>query len=679
MKQDAEFIRHQYLVNKIKELNTYYYQGNPEVSDAEFDALYMEMKALESKLGLAEDQLTSQVVGHVENTFLDQHLHRRPMLSLQTEVDSSEQGFIAFDARVRRDLMIPVGEAIDYISEMKFDGLGLNLQYNKGVLIKILTRGDGEVGENVTHSLPLFGDSIVVDISQAYPFDIEIRGEAMMTKEDFQALNQSLEESGQRLMANPRNAAAGTVRTLDLEKIKHRKMVFFPYAVGDYKGPGLGGSHSETMDRLFQMGFSIFNGGGFKSKTFGSPSDLGPYSFFKSLETKRDKLDIEIDGVVHKVDRLDLQEQLGFRSREPRWAVAQKFPPIATQTKLYAIDVQVGRTGKLTPVARVMPVQVGGVVVSNATLHNLFDLRRRGVRVGDTVTIQRAGDVIPEIAYRMDTKPREAYAPNFHFPKVCPSCGSPITRPKGEVAYYCTGKDKCPEQIIGSLLHFSSRRAMDIQGLGESTITTLVNKGIFKNYLDIYNVSVDVYAVQGEMGYALAQKLMKSLNDSKRNYEWQFLHGLGIKEVGERMSKLICKVHSLKILRLTESSAVFLRETIGLGPSASEHIARYFSNEDNMRLFDAFLSLPGLTLKKSDQPKGDGAKDMLVVFTGSFLGYSRDQLKSLVESNGGKTSSSVSSKTTHVVTGDQATQHKVDKAKSLNIPVLSMEEFKIAL
>lgn len=672
MENNADYIRYNALVSRIKDLNTFYYLGEPEVSDPEYDGLFMEMKSLEKKLGLSEEQSQSNIVGHVQGTFLEEHLHRKPMLSLQTEVDSSVLGFKNFDNRVRRELSIPNNGELEYISEVKFDGIGLNLQYNKGILSFMLSRGDGAIGEDVTHAISVFGDYIKTDISKYYPFDIEIRGEGIMTLSDFKDLNTTLEQLGQKLMANPRNAASGTVRTFDLEKIKNRKLVFFPYSIGNDAGPGLGNTHSEVMANLFKFGFSQFLDGGYVSSTFGNENDVAPYNFFLKMQKERENLGIEIDGIVHKVNRLDYQEKLGFRSREPRWAVAQKFPPATKLTTLYAIETQIGRTGKLTPVGKVMPVQVGGTVVSSATLHNVFDLRRRNVRVGDIITIQRAGDVIPEIAYRIKDKPRLFYSPNFHFPKICPSCGSPVKRLKGEVDYYCTGKNICKEQIIGSILHFADKKHMNIQGLGEATIRYLVEAGVLKSYIDIYTLSKGAYDVQGNLGPLMADKLYAAIEASKNNYAWQFLSGLGIKEIGVTYSKLLCKLHTLEALAGLGWPTIVI--TTGLGPSASKNLVGYFKSDNNYKIFYAFLVMFGKKFRYTDQIVKK--HNLQIVFTGSFKNHNRDQLKNLVESGGGKASSSVSSKTNYVVIGDSPTQHKVDKANSLNIPVITIDEFE---
>ena len=673
MLTDFNFVRYTALVTKIKELNNLYYNGNSPVSDADYDGLYEEMKALETKLGLKESQLQSQVIGYTKDSFLEEYVHWKPMLSLQTETDSTSKGFSAFDARVRKELMIPVGARIEYISELKYDGLGLNLQYKKGILINILTRGNGEIGENVTHALPMFEHYIRTDISKWYPFDIEIRGEGMISKEDFKELNQSLEAVGQKPLANARNAAAGSIRTLDLEKIKTRKLIFFPYAIGDFKGPGLGKTHGENMTSLFSMGFSMVPLTGMISETTGEPESLAPYNFFVKTETKRDNLNFDIDGVVHKVNSLELQNLLGFRSKEPRWAVAQKFVPLTTETTLISIDVQVGKTGRLTPVAKLMPVSVGGTLVSKATLHNVFDLRKRGIRVGDQITIQRAGDVIPEVAYRKPQSARSIYAPNFHFPKFCPSCNSPVKRAKGEANYYCVGKSVCKEQIIGSLVHFASREAMNIQGLGEATITALVNSGDLKTYLDIYSIDKKTYAVEGNLGEILAEKLMGAIEKSKGNYAWQFLYALSIEEIGRTKSKLLCSKSNLATI--SDLAALGVKAVPeDLGKSANEKLCLYFQDYNtNHARFNIFLKNYGTKLKYLENKNNE--KDLNVVFTGVFKNYSRDHQKSLVEKLGGKVGNSVSSKTTHLVKGDNPTLSKVEKALGLNVKILNDKDF----
>jgi DNA ligase (NAD+) len=645
--------------NELKRLSELYYAGDPEVSDPEFDKLYQKLKEIDPLNPYFEKVNPQLNSGKIKR-------HLVPMLSIETEVDYSFQGLKNFDRRVKEYLSTT--EAIEYIMELKYDGLGLNLYYEQGHLKYATVRGDGEKGEDVTHCLPLFGKDIPTFIP-GVTTNFEIRGEAMMTQEEFLRINDVLESEGKKRLANARNAVAGTVRTLDLSKVEGRSLVFFPYCFGGGEPPSHLKSQSEVL-LWFKDYFTFPKNRWITHKT--ATWDLGYlYSIFEAIAKFRNELGFAIDGIVYKVNDFELQKKLGFRSTTPKWAVAQKYPPETNETELLDIDIQIGRTGKVTPVARVAPVYVGGTTITNITLHNVFDIRRRGIRIGDTITVQRAGDVIPEIAYRSTLEPRKTYLDNFKMPSFCPCCDAPLKRPKGEADYYCINLF-CPERILGGLVHFVSRQCMDIKGLGEETLRNLVESNKVYKWFDLYRLTEAELVNDGKMAPSNASKVMLEIEKSKKVEFHRFIHGLGIPNVGAGTSKRIAAVVKPHELSFCTNK---LEGVPDIGEITINSIRAYFGFERNAPDYLFFIhSVPGVDLKLPEE-KGTKLSGKVILFTGSFDTLKRDDLKTLVENNGGKVSSAVTNNTSLVVAGKSATKHKIEKALSLNIEVITEKDF----
>ncbi|HAU56497.1 MAG TPA: DNA ligase, partial [Comamonadaceae bacterium] len=550
-----------------KQLNAwaheYYVQDAPTVPDAEYDRVFRELQALEAQHPdlVTPDSPTQRVIGAVMDGLAPVR-HAVPMLSIHTETDTEASGAQAFDARVRRELGLKEGDPlVEYVAEPKFDGLAMSLRYEHGRLVQAATRGDGEVGEDVTHNIRTIRQ-ISLMLPAGVPPLLEVRGEVYMPRADFDALNERQRAQGGKTFVNPRNAAAGAVRQLDSGIAAQRPLRFFAYGLGAITPESDGGpafaTHFELLQTLKQWGFPVAE----QVQTALGASEL--VAFHQQVGVTRDALPYDIDGVVYKVNSLALQRQLGFKTREPRWAVAHKYPAQEMATRIEAIDVQVGRTGKITPVARLAPVFVGGVTVTNATLHNLFEIRKKGVRVGDTVIVRRAGDVIPEVvgvvAPTLGTGvstlppegagsalgrpggaavpgPRAAYVPNFHMPKACPVCGSAVVREKGEANHRCTGGLFCPAQRKEALLHFAARRAMDIEGLGDKLVDQLVDQGVIRTLPDLYRMGLTALINLERMAEKSAQNVLAALEKSKQTTLPRFLFGLGLRHVGEATAK----------------------------------------------------------------------------------------------------------------------------------------------
>ncbi|HEX6017031.1 MAG TPA: NAD-dependent DNA ligase LigA, partial [Burkholderiaceae bacterium] len=462
----------------------YYVLDAPEIPDAEYDKLFAELEALEAAHPELKtpDSPTQRVIGAVREG-LEPVTHSVPMLSIKTETDTTAAGALKFDAAVRNALKLdPDAPPVRYEAELKFDGLAINLRYRHGVLEQAATRGDGETGEDVTHTVGTIKE-IPRHLHRVDAPVLEVRGEVFMRRDRFEALNQRQRDAGAKTFVNPRNAAAGIVRQLDASIARQRPLSFFAYGLGEVRGWQIPPSHTELLDALARFGFPVDE---HRAVCHGG-EELA--RFHARIAAERDALPFDIDGVVYKVDDRALQDRLGFKSREPRWAVAHKYPAQEQQTRLNGIEIQVGRTGKLTPVAKLEPVFVGGTTVSNATLHNLFELRRKGVRVGDTVVVRRAGDVIPEVVGRVPGL-RRGYVPNFRMPKTCPVCGSAVVREKGANDHRCSGGLFCAAQRKQALLHFASRRAMDIEGLGDKLVDQLVDGGVIRTLPDLYRLGV---------------------------------------------------------------------------------------------------------------------------------------------------------------------------------------------
>ena len=642
----------------------YYTLDAPEIPDAEYDRLFQELQALEAahpELRTA-DSPTQTIGGGVLDSLPKVH-HTVPMLSIKTETDTTPEGALKFDASVRNALGLGAQDAsVAYAAELKFDGLAINLRYEHGSLLRAATRGDGETGEDVTHTVGTIA-AIPKRLKGISAPLLEVRGEVFMRRADFDALNERQREAGAKTFVNPRNAAAGIVRQLDASIARQRPLSFFAYGLGDLAGWEPPATHSALLDALAKLGLPV---DGERTVVQGG---AGLAAFHARIAARRDALPFDIDGVVYKVDERALQQQLGFKSREPRWAVAHKYPAQEQQTRLNGIEVQVGRTGKLTPVAKLEPVFVGGTTVSNATLHNVFELRRKGVRIGDTVIVRRAGDVIPEVVGRLPGT-RSQYVPNFRMPRECPVCGSAVVREKGGIDHRCSGGLFCPAQRKQSLLHFAGRRAMDVEGLGDKLVDQLVEGGVVRSLPDLYRLGVAALAALDRMADKSAANLVAALEKSKTTTLARFLYALGIRQVGETTAKDLAK-HFGAIDRLMDASVEQLLEVNDVGPVVAQSIHTFFAQAHNREVIEQLRAV-GITWPEHDGSADRSAKPLsgrTFVLTGALPSLAREDAKALIEAAGGKVAGSVSKKTSFVVAGEAA-GGKLDKARELGVAVI---------
>ena len=643
----------------------YYVLDAPELPDAEYDRLFRELQALEAAHPdlLTADSPTQRVIGAVLDGFAPVR-HVVPMLSIRTETDTTEAGAIVFDTRVRKELELDdAAPAVDYNAELKFDGLAINLRYVEGVLQQAATRGDGETGEDVTQNIRTIGQ-IPLRLFGSAPPVLEVRGEVYMRRDDFDALNERQRERGEKTFVNPRNAAAGAVRQLDPAIAAQRPLSFFAYGLGEVRGMELPATHSALLQALADFGLPVCSD---RAVVQGAQ---GLIDFHRRMGERRDALPFDIDGVVYKVDRLDLQRRLGFVTREPRWAVAHKYPAQEQMTILRGIEIQVGRTGKLTPVAKLEPVFVGGTTVSNATLHNLFELRRKGVRIGDTVIVRRAGDVIPEVVGRVPGA-RPAYVPNFRMPTACPVCGSEVQRERGGMDSRCTGGLFCAAQRKQALLHFAGRRAMDIEGLGDKIVDQLVDGGLIRTLPELYTLGVAKLAALDRMAEKSAGNIVAALERSRSTTLARFLYALGIRQVGETTAKDLAR-HFGALDPIMEASEERLLEVRDVGPIVARSIHTFFAQPHNREVVEQ-LRAAGIHWDEADSGAVDAAPRPLagktLVLTGTLPTLTRDQAREMIEAAGGKVSGSVSKKTHYVVAGTEAGS-KLDKARELGVSVL---------
>ncbi|MBA4178669.1 MAG: DNA ligase [Leptothrix sp. (in: Bacteria)] len=647
----------------------YHVLDAPEIPDAEYDRLFAELQALEAAQAglLTPDSPTQRVGGRVLEGFTPVR-HAVPMLSIRTETDTTTAGALAFDERVRRELALPPeAPPVEYSAELKFDGLAINLRYEAGVLVQAATRGDGETGEDVTQNIRTVGQIPLrlQDGDDALPEVLEVRGEVYMRRDDFERLNQRQRDKGEKTYINPRNTAAGAVRQLDPAITAQRPLSFFAYGLGEVRGWRRPPTHALTLDALAALGVPVCAD---RAVVQGAE---GLSVFHQAMGTRRDQLPFDIDGVVYKVNDVALQQRLGFVTREPRWAVAHKYPAQEQMTRLNAIEIQVGRTGKLTPVAKLEPVFVGGTTVSNATLHNVFELRRKGVRVGDSVIVRRAGDVIPEVVGRVGEGARAPYVPNFRMPRACPVCGSAVLRERGGIDHRCTGGLFCAAQRKQALLHFAGRRAMDIEGLGDKLVDQLVDGGLIRTVPELYTLGMAKLSALERMADKSAANLLAGLDKSKATTLARFLYALGIRHVGETTAKDLAR-HFGGLDRLMAASAEQLREVNDVGPVVAQSLRTFFDQPHNVEVVEQ-LRAAGITWPEHDGEAPDKGPQPLagqtLVLTGTLPTLTRDEAKALVEAAGGKVAGSVSKKTSWVVAGVEAGS-KLDKARELGVPVL---------
>ncbi|AOJ68505.1 MULTISPECIES: NAD-dependent DNA ligase LigA [Burkholderia] len=650
----------------------YYVLDQPELPDAEYDRLFVELQQIEAEHPdlVTPDSPTQRVGGEVASGFTPV-VHDTPMLSLNNGF--ADDDVVAFDKRVAdgldkaTDLAGTVTEPVEYACELKFDGLAISLRYEDGRFVQASTRGDGTTGEDVTENIRTVRSIPLRLKGKHLPRVLDVRGEVLMFKRDFARLNERQRAAGQREFANPRNAAAGSLRQLDSKITASRPLSFFAYGVGVLDGLEMPGTHSGLLDWYETLGLPVNRE---RAVVRGADGLLG---FFGAVGEKRESLPYDIDGVVYKVNRRDEQDRLGFVSRAPRFALAHKFPAQEALTKLVAIDVQVGRTGAITPVARLEPVFVGGATVTNATLHNEDEVRRKDIRIGDTVVVRRAGDVIPEVASAVLER-RPADAREFVMPTECPECGSRIERLPDEAIARCTGGLFCPAQRKQALWHFAQRRALDIDGLGEKIIDQLVEQNIVRTPADLFHLGFSTLVELDRFAEKSAQNLIESLEKAKHTTLARFIYALGIRHVGESTAKDLAK-HFGSLDPIMDASIDALLEVNDVGPVVAESIHQFFAEEHNRTVIEQ-LRAPGKVTWPEGPPAPRAPQGVLagktVVLTGTLPTLTRDAAKELLEAAGAKVAGSVSKKTDYVVAGADAGS-KLAKAEELGIPVLDEE------
>lgn len=652
-----------FLCREIERHNRLYYENDaPEITDAEYDHLFQELKELETSYPeLARSDSPTLRVGGKPLARFSQVTHRMPMLSLDNAF--SEGDIREFDRRIKKELAIAQESEVDYVCEPKMDGLAVELVYENGIFTGGSTRGDGVIGEDITSNLRTI-KSIPLSLSTANPPKLlEIRGEVYIPIESFRAMNVEREESGEQPFANPRNAAAGSLRQLDPAITAKRPLAIFCYAPGLMEGCDF---HSQTdfLSRIPSLGLPV------NDLVQNVSGVSGIISFYTKTLGQRDSLPYEIDGVVIKVDSFTLQRELGKKSRSPKWATAWKFPPRQAITIVENIVASVGRTGVITPTANLRPVEVSGVTVSRATLHNWEEVERKDIRIGDTVLIERAGDVIPAVV-KVLTEKRNGSEETLPTPAVCPECGAPVVKIPGEVAVRCLGL-ACPAQIRESIIHFASRHAMDIDGLGEKYIDQLLRLNLVHDVADLYRLtSADLMRFE-RMGDKLAENLLNAIAASKSRELASFIFALGIRHVGEHTAKLLAESFGslLNLLTATEDELLTVRE---VGPQVARSITAFFAAEENRRVIERLLAAgvaPSVTAKRV----GGRFTGKIFVFTGSLERFSRSEAEKMVAAEGGHAAGSVSKKTDYVVAGAEAGS-KLAKARQLGVAVLTEEEF----
>ncbi|HEY8067344.1 MAG TPA: NAD-dependent DNA ligase LigA [Burkholderiales bacterium] len=665
----------------------YYVLDDPEIEDAGYDRLFRELVELEkTHPELAVPDSPTQRVGAAPLPEFAEVRHRVPMLSLGNAFEEDEVR--AFDKRVRESLGV---DSVEYAAEPKFDGLAVSLSYRKGAFAQGATRGDGATGEDVTPNLRTVRAIPLRLPRSADTEDLEVRGEVLFYKADFEKLNKRQREAEEKVFANPRNAAAGSLRLLDSRITAQRPLRFFAYGTG-VAAKARWKTHAELLDRLAALGFPV-------SRERGIAQGVqGLIDFYRKIQARREHLPYAIDGVVYKVNRLDWQERLGFVSRAPRFAIAHKYPAEEQATEVLKIEVQVGRTGVLTPVARLKPVEVGGVTVTNATLHNEDDLRRKDVWAGDTVVVRRAGDVIPEVVSVRDKGPRRE-EDRFVMPQRCPVCQSPVVRLEGEAAARCTGGLYCSAQRKQALQHFVSRRAMDIEGVGEKLIEQLVDRGMVENPADLYyRLDKESLAGMERMAEKSAQNVINSIQRSRDMDLARFVFALGIPGVGEEVAKILARhfgslpallgaqwaaladgkesVRKDNAKRKRKGEALQEVPLEGIGPEIMESVQKFLQEPHNRGVIDRLADpVRGVRLKNAPAVKAAAGRGKTFVLTGTLAGMSRDEARALIESQGHKVAGSVSKKTDYVVAGDEAGS-KLEDARALGIQVLDENDLK---
>ena len=642
----------------------YHVLDDPEIPDAAYDRLIRELRELEDEHpALVTPESPTQRVGGSPIDAFAQVRHQVPMLSLDNAF--SREDVVAFDRRVRERLEIE--QDVQYACEPKLDGLAVSLTYRRGSLEIAATRGDGTVGEDVTHNIRTIQSVPLRLTGRGHPELLEVRGEVLMSIAGFQEMNRRAEEKGEKIFVNPRNAAAGSLRQLDPRLAASRPLEIFFYGAGSVEGVKLPGRHSKLLEALRHWGLRTSP----ESRVVEGVEAL--LAYYDEIGRRRAKLRYQIDGVVYKVDSLEQQRELGFVARAPRWSIAHKFPAEEEMTKVRAIEWQVGRTGALTPVARLEPVFVGGATVANATLHNIDELQRKDVRAGDTVVLRRAGDVIPEVV-RVIPEKRPPDALPERLPDRCPVCGSEVERAEGEAVARCTGALVCPAQLKETLRHFTSRRAMDIEGLGSKLVDQVVDHGLVKDAADFYRLRAEVLAELDRMGEKSAAKLVRSLERSKTTTLPRFLFALGIRDVGEATADALAK-HFRTLERLRGGSPAEIEEVPDVGPITAAHVHAFLNEPRNARVIDDLLQLGVRWPELPEVDSGNGEfEGQTFVLTGKLSSLSRDEAGDMIRERGGTVSGSISKKTDFVIVGEDAGS-KLKKATDLGVKLLDEEQF----
>lgn len=656
----------EHLRNLIEDHNyRYYVLDDPTVSDAEYDVLFKRLKELETlNPEYIRADSPTQRVGAAPLKSFDMVQHAVPMLSLENAF--TDEDIIDFDQRVRDRLhMSNSSKQIEYCCEPKMDGLAVNIRYENGYLTQAATRGDGASGEDITTNvktinmvpLRLRGDDI--------PALLDVRGEVFISKSGFARLNETAEKNGDKTFANPRNAAAGSLRQLDPAVTSQRPLEFYCYGVGAVQGKALPGKQSEILKKLMEWGLRI------NPLIDVAKGANGCQAYYEKIAAERDALPYEIDGVVYKVNSIEDQQKLGFVTRAPRWAIAHKFPAEEAYSVIEAVEFQVGRTGVVTPVARLKPVHVRGVTVSNATLHNMDEVRRKDIFIGDTVIVRRAGDVIPEVAgVVQDMRPRDVK--KIVMPKRCPVCQSDIEHIEGEAASRCSGGLYCPAQQKEAIKHFASRKAMDIEGLGDKLAEQLIDKNQISNVADIYDLTLHELKSLERMGTKSSQNLLEQIEKSKHTTLPKFLYALGIREVGEATARQLA-LHFKSLDDLRKATKEDLQQVPDIGPVVAQHIVNFFHEKHNHTILSKLIR-SGIHWDAVKEPENSTFAGKTFVLTGTLESMSRDEAKQKLETLGAKVSGSVSVKTDYVVVGAEAGS-KLAKAKELGVKILNESEF----
>ena len=640
----------------------YYVLDDPDVPDAEYDRLYNQLLALEEKHpDLITTDSPTQRVGSTPLTAFDQIQHQMPMLSLDNVFN--EEDLQAFNQRIKDRLKI--SDEVEYTAEPKLDGLAISLRYEKGELIYAATRGDGTTGENVTQNIRTMRSVPLRLLGADFPRVLEVRGEVFMPKAGFERLNKLARQNDEKEFANPRNAAAGSLRQLDPEITAKRPLSLYCYSTGIVEDGKLADTHYEILQQLKGFGLPVCNE---IKRLHGVKACL---AYYEDISNRRDDLPYDIDGIVYKVNAIELQNRMGFVARAPRWAIAHKFPAQEEISKIIEVDFQVGRTGAITPVARLEPVFVGGVTVSNATLHNMDEIRRKDIRVGDQVIVRRAGDVIPEVA-RVVPGSRKKQLPEIQMLTQCPVCQSAIEQIEGEAIARCTGGLFCQAQRAEAIKHFASRKAMDIDGLGDKLVEQLVDEDLIHTSADLYDLSIEALASLERMAEKSATNLVNALEASKHPALSRFIYALGIREVGETTAMSLA--NEFKTLPAVQRADFeHLIEVQDIGPIVAQHIVNFFQQQHNLDVIEQLLS-SGIEVQDVKQPApGDQLNSEFsgktVVITGTLPNMSRDEAKDKLLAVGAKVTGSVSAKTDYLLAGDKAGS-KLTKAEKLGVQVI---------